>query len=495
MISLFNLSIMKMINTGDRMFDSTMQMLLTTIVGGLVTGLITLYTKGLWKDTYNKLRGIISKNSYNPLEFDPSLAPEKPLNGVCYLYRYCIKKPKSFYSWFYINHGSKLYTQKLKESLNFPDLKTGENIMNLNMVSPIIVENTKFDIFFPIWRHSNGIYVFVKSDISADMNFYYIYSDCGDALKSWAEHFHAHYNQMEKVTDTDDTNNRLVNRLYKVISPGDYERVADISTNRIFDNMFFEEKRNIIPVLTAFRDGTLYPKHLPLDNKLGIILHGPPGTGKTGFISALANFLKRDIMMVNMSRIQTRSDLDSLLSGDAKRWIYVFEEFDCMPGVTNRLQEKKEVAEVNNTNTDSTQGLAYAMMLMAQKEKSDAMMDNYRREKQLVQDKLDIGYILSKLDGLESADGRIIVATTNYPERIDSALLRPGRFGIQLKLGNCTRSMMVDILGMAYQLVDKEDVRESLKNVEEYKISPAELLQLVITKKSVDDVVKHILAN
>jgi chaperone BCS1 len=165
-----------------------------------------------------------------------------------------------------------------------------------------------------------------------------------------------------------------------------------------------------------------------------------------------------------------------------------------MPGVTNRLKEKKEVAEVNNTNTDNTQGLAYAMMLMAQKEKSDAIMDSYRREKQLAEDKLDIGYILSKLDGLESADGRIIVATTNYPERIDSALLRPGRFGIQLKLGNCTRSMMVDILGMAYQLVDKEEVREKLKNVEEYKISPAELLQLVITKKSVDDVVKHILA-
>ena len=108
-----------MINTGDRMLDSTFQMLFTTIVGGLVTGLITLYTKGLWKDTYNKLRGIISKNSYNPLEFDPSLAPEKPLNGVCYLYRYNIRKPKSFYSWFYLNHGSKLYTQKLKNSLEF----------------------------------------------------------------------------------------------------------------------------------------------------------------------------------------------------------------------------------------------------------------------------------------------------------------------------------------------------------------------------------------
>ena len=53
--SYFNLSLMKSINTGDRMLDTTLQMLLSTIVGGFITFFLTTVSKGLWKEYVNQL--------------------------------------------------------------------------------------------------------------------------------------------------------------------------------------------------------------------------------------------------------------------------------------------------------------------------------------------------------------------------------------------------------------------------------------------------------
>ena len=39
------------------------------------------------------------------------------------------------------------------------------------------------------------------------------------------------------------------------------------------------------------------------------------------------------------------------------------------------------------------------------------------------------------MDGIQSSNGRIIILTTNHPEKIDSALLRPGRIDINIRLG------------------------------------------------------------
>jgi SpoVK/Ycf46/Vps4 family AAA+-type ATPase len=138
--------------------------------------------------------------------------------------------------------------------------------------------------------------------------------------------------------------------------------------------------------------------------------------------------------------------------------------------------------------------MAYTMMLMSQKDKSESIVDSFKRERALEDDKLDLAYLLTKLDGIESAEGRIIIATTNYPERIDSALLRPGRFGIQLKLTNCTHEMLVDIIAMVYQYDQekKEDLRMQVEGIDENVWSPAEILQLAITKKSADELLDHL---
>jgi len=109
-------------------------------------------------------------------------------------------------------------------------------------------------------------------------------------------------------------------------------------------------------------------------------------------------------------------------------------------------------------------------------------------------DALDLAYLLTMLDGLESAEGRCIVASTNCPDRIDPSLLRPGRFGVHLNLNRATHQMLADILSMTYKLAGKErkKLRKDLRQVPEFIWSPTELIQLSIMNASIHDCVTHL---
>ena len=474
--SYFNLYLMKSLNSGDRMLDTTRQMLFSTMIGGLITFIITAITKGLWKEYVNLLYSKTHMKSYNPLIFNPNIAPDKPANGTCYLYESRIMNKLNFISWFYMYHADKKFQQKHTYPLPFAKAEALENLL---LVSNLKIESDDitFEYEIPVWRGLDGYYVFVKdSKVSFGYSFF---SDSGDALKECLIHFGDHEKKI-KINETEGTKNRLQQRIYEY-SPEFLIERGKLELNRNFDSLFFTEKPSILSVLTSFREGTLFPKHLPIDNKLGIILHGPPGTGKSGFIAAVGNFLKRNILLVNMNRVKTRKELDEILMFDSKTHIWVFEEFDCAAGVAKR--------------TDSTvpdpigEFSPYAVMLLNQKEKSDTIMKELREEKAALNDKLDLQYILTKLDGLESAKDRLIIATTNHPERIDPALLRPGRFGIQVNLSYCSNQMIQDIIGMIFQIPANEI---DITGIKECIWTPAEILQLGITKASLEKVLEHL---
>ena len=50
-------------------------------------------------------------------------------------------------------------------------------------------------------------------------------------------------------------------------------------------------------------------------------------------------------------------------------------------------------------------------------------------------DKLDLAGLLNVLDGVVDSPGRIVVMTSNHPEKLDPALIRPGRVNLKLNLG------------------------------------------------------------
>lgn len=50
--------------------------------------------------------------------------------------------------------------------------------------------------------------------------------------------------------------------------------------------------------------------------------------------------------------------------------------------------------------------------------------------------------LLNALDGVASSEGRIVFMTTNYLERLDAALIRPGRVDMKEYIGYCTRNQL-----------------------------------------------------
>ena len=122
----------------------------------------------------------------------------------------------------------------------------------------------------------------------------------------------------------------------------------------------------------------------------GYLLHGPPGTGKSSLIRAVASELDRDIALIDVARPS--------LSDDALREALV----------------------------NAPSGAILAM------EDVDAVFRGREGEKRSGP---SFSGLLNAIDGVAAQEGRALVMTTNHPERLDPALVRPGRADLHLEIG------------------------------------------------------------
>ena len=256
-----------------------------------------------------------------------------------------------------------------------------------------------------------------------------------------------------------------------------------ISARKTFDTLFYDQKPQLMRLLEKFKTGSLYPESISMDNKLGILLYGPPGTGKTGTISAIANYLQRDVMIINFAELTKCSELDALLKPSiAKKHIYVFDEFDCILDVM--AQGNKEVAEAPAEKTDWATMLAVATEKEERKKILDMMREGAQKNKK--PDRIDLGYLLQKLDGIEDNNDRIIIATTNHPENINPALLRPGRFDLKLCLSNCSSQMYEDILTNFFKGGDDMRLQVAKAGLVAKKWSPLQVINTAIVNETLE---------
>lgn len=91
---------------------------------------------------------------------------------------------------------------------------------------------------------------------------------------------------------------------------------------------------------------------------------------------------------------------------------------------------------------------------------------------------LNLSFLLNLLDGVLETPGRIIIATSNHPDRLDKALIRPGRIDINLEVGFCTRDMIVDMCRYFYD-DNKLNITEDEWKYDK-KITPAEMNKIML---------------
>jgi SpoVK/Ycf46/Vps4 family AAA+-type ATPase len=80
--------------------------------------------------------------------------------------------------------------------------------------------------------------------------------------------------------------------------------------------------------------------------------------------------------------------------------------------------------------------------MVAPKATGDPFLD---RNAEPEKDSIDLSFLLNLLDGTLEANGRILIITTNFPERIDRALIRPGRIDMIVNFKKCSRSIVQEM--------------------------------------------------
>ncbi|EGF76556.1 hypothetical protein BATDEDRAFT_30890 [Batrachochytrium dendrobatidis JAM81] len=151
--------------------------------------------------------------------------------------------------------------------------------------------------------------------------------------------------------------------------------------------------------------GSWYHTH-GVPYRRGYLLYGPPGSGKTSYIQSLAGELGYNICILNLGEMGMTDDrLAHLLNNIPARSIILLEDVDAaFPSRT---------AVSNDPNTTHVQTNSTRSMLT-------------------------FSGLLNALDGVAAAEERIIFMTTNHMDRLDNALVRPGRVDVRAYIGNAT---------------------------------------------------------
>uniref|UniRef100_J3MXX5 AAA+ ATPase domain-containing protein n=1 Tax=Oryza brachyantha TaxID=4533 RepID=J3MXX5_ORYBR len=202
-------------------------------------------------------------------------------------------------------------------------------------------------------------------------------------------------------------------------------------------------KARLLADLTAFADGREFYRRTGRPWKRGYLLHGPPGSGKSSLIAAMANHLRYDVFDLELTRVATNADLRALLIQTTNRSLIVIEDIDCSLHLTgdrglaskrrNKRRRLHATSSDDSSDSDSDGG------------------DNHRA-------RVTLSGLLNFTDGLWSCCGeeRIIVFTTNHVDGIDPALLRPGRMDVHVRLGACGAHAMRELVDRYVGVEDHE---------------------------------------
>ncbi|KAL2118400.1 hypothetical protein VTJ04DRAFT_8060 [Mycothermus thermophilus] len=330
----------------------------------------------------------------------------------------------------------------------------------------------------------------------------YCFGRSPEPIKQFLQHIKEQYYQDHRAKTII---RRPANQSMRRYSWGSWEKVAHRPVRPMRTVVLDDEEK--IRVLTDMNE-YLHPatprwyatRGIPL--RRGYLFHGPPGTGKTSLSFALAGVFGLDIYVISLlDPTLTEEDLLSLFNNLPRRCIVLLEDID-----SAGLKRPEEPPEPKAAKSDSSSSSSESESSDDEKEESDKTPksdDNsnknstkHSRKKSRSHKKskkhpqpsilrrpatpssisttssrrpgtggdaekkgISLSGLLNAIDGVASHEGRILIMTTNKPESLDEALIRPGRVDVQVRFTNATQKQARELFVRMYE-VDEAQPRK-----------------------------------
>jgi chaperone BCS1 len=264
--------------------------------------------------------------------------------------------------------------------------------------------------------------------------------------------------------------------------------MKQFNTNRTFKNVIGPESRLIEKRVNFFMNNKQWYSQNGIPYTFGLMLYGIPGCGKTSIIKALSGVTRRHIINIKLHKFVTKTQMENLFFSETlnvvqngrnetviipiDQRIYLFEDLDADD--TDILLDRSETpayVKENFTVIDESTSMSNSCGFKDFKYQSR----EEKEKEEFSSEKLTLSCLLNLLDGVLEAPGRIVVMTTNYIKKLDSALIRPGRIDLICEFKKCTNESIIKFIEMFYDIELDDENKNEIKSLSEYTITPAEM--------------------
>ena len=209
---------------------------------------------------------------------------------------------------------------------------------------------------------------------------------------------------------------------------------------RPMDTLFFDKdiKDKIAKHLDDWLANEEVYKSRGLTFKTGILLYGVAGTGKSSLASAIATYLNCGLISIDTATFEDLNitEVVESINADNNRYVILIDEIET---IFTSIDDE--------TITDKQKGKT--------------------------------SKLLSLLDSQQSPNNVIFVATTNYIDKLDKAVIRKGRFDMAVELGNISRDTAMEMC-KSFNLTDAQSLK-AIEMFNDREINPAELQTVILT--------------